>query len=336
MAQYDLSDFNHVNNYLEGIGIPVSNWSRKLMARAALTRGLIVQKKDGTTQTVLSNGKKEYTWKGGRTTFNSRLARRLSTSKDAAAKFLRAYDVPMPEGALFRTNEAELAWDWAQGFLPVVVKPNDGNQGTNVFPGIQTKERFIRGFNQVGNRSSWVRVEEHLPGTEHRCLVVDGKFIAATRRRAASVVGDGRQTIAELVEQKNLDRGPIHISLQLGEIELEVLESAGLTPESIPAEEERVYLRKTSNIHTGGDAIDATDSLTAEEIKVIEDAARRLPGLRLGGFDVLLPRAPEETEIYFIEINQAPMISMHHFPWEGQPRDVAGAIVEAMFPSTNN
>src|SRR5690625_951281 len=152
------------------------------MARAALTRGLIVQKKDGTTQTILSNGKKEYTWKGGRTSFNSRLARRLSTSKDAAAKFLRAYDVPMPEGALFRTNEAELAWDWAQGFLPVVVKPNDGNQGTNVFPGIQTKERFIRGFNQVGNRSSWVRVEEHLPGTEHRCLGIAVTLLGPTRR----------------------------------------------------------------------------------------------------------------------------------------------------------
>jgi len=331
---YDLSKYDHVDDFLRGLGIEYANWSRKLMTKAALDRGLEVRKVESQRPIIISDGRNEYTWRGGNTTFNHDLARRLSNRKDATSKLLRSYGFSFPEGALFTSEESVKAWEWAQKLLPVVVKLNDGNQGRQVFVGIETRADFEQAFARVGEQSQWVVVEEMLPGTEHRCLVVNNKLVAVTRRRAASVVGDGNKTIAELVEEKNIDRGPIHIPLDLGATELDVLHSRGQSPDTVPHEGERVYLRRTSNIHTGGDAIDATDSLSRQEVSHIERLSRRFPGLRLGGFDVLLPRGPGEEGIHFIEINQAPMISMHHFPWEGEPRDVAGAIVDAMFPET--
>lgn len=83
------------------------------------------------------------------------------------------------------------------------------------------------------------------------------------------------------------------------------------------------------NIHAGGDAIDATSDITRAERAQIERAVRAIPGLRLVGLDVLLPRGPEDSEVIIIEINHAPMISMHLFPWEGRRRNVARPIMDA-------
>lgn len=71
---------------------------------------------------------------------------------------------------------------------------------------------------------------------------------------------------------------------------------------------------------------------------MIERAARSISGLRVAGFDVLLPRGKqiEGVKASILEINANPMISMHHFPWEGSPRDVATAVLDSMFPKTKN
>lgn len=305
------------------------------MVRECLDRDLQVAPGRGDRSILISDGSREFSWNGGRTTFNTRLARRLTRLKDATSKLLRSFDLPFAENALFEATELESAWLWAQQILPVVVKPNDGRQGRAVFLGIDSKEEFDTAFATVAEQASGrVLVEEFLPGTEHRCLVVRNRLVAVTQRRAASVKGDGQRTIKELVDAKNTQREPIHLPLALGQTELAHLEATSRDPDTVPLEGERVYLRRTSNLHTGGDAIDATGTLSIDEVELVETAARRMPGLRLAGIDVLLPRGQGESEVRFIEINDGPMISMHHFPWEGESQNVAGAILDAMFSTT--
>lgn len=95
-----------------------------------------------------------------------------------------------------------------------------------------------------------------------------------------------------------------------------------------------MYLRGTSNIHAGGDAIDATAEVTREQKLLIEKAAGAIPGLQVVRLDVLLPRTKGDSELTIVEMNHAPMISMHHFPWVGRRRNVSSAIMDAMFPGT--
>lgn len=331
--QHDVSSYSHIDEYLESQRVVLTGWSQRLIAKAALDRGLAVGQGRSPKVTVLRDGKRCHTWEGGATTFNTRLAKRTVRRKETTSKLLRSFGIPFPENASFLPDEITAAWSWAEAILPVVVKPNAGRQGRSVFVNISTLEEFSRAFNAVAsNNGERVLVEQMLPGVEHRCLVLNNKVIAVTRRRAASVVGDGERSIRDLVDHKNQFREPIHLPLELGDVEVAYLREHGFTLESVPAAGDVVALRGTSNLHTGGDAIDATGTLSEGEIQTIEAAARRIPGLRLAGFDVLLPRGTERGEIGFIEINDSPMISMHHFPWEGESRDVAGAIVEAMFP----
>ncbi|WBL19772.1 hypothetical protein [Citricoccus sp. NR2] len=200
--------------------------------------------------------------------------------------------------------------------------------------GIETWEEFQEAFGQVSSDRGRVLVEQFRPGTEHRCLVVDNKLIAVTRRRPASVLGDGTSSIEELVTAKNQNRGPIHIKLKTGPREVQYLAKQGLSLSSVPEEGVRVFLTGASNIHAGGDAIDATEDISASEKRFIERASRVIPGLRLAGFDVLLPRFGVQAEPSIIEVNHSPMTSMHHLPWEGKKRNVSAAIMDAMFPLT--
>lgn len=175
-------------------------------------------------------------------------------------------------------------------------------------------------------------MEQFLGGVEHRVLLVDNKIVAVTRRIPANVVGDGCSTIEELVEEKNRDRGIIHKPLAINHETSRVIEKQSMVLSSVPDFGQRVYLRSTSNLHTGGDAVDATDELGVEERELAERATRAVPGLRLAGLDLLVS-TQAGTSSSVLEINSNPMISMHHFPMEGSPRDAAARVLDAMFPS---
>lgn len=101
---------------------------------------------------------------------------------------------------------------------------------------------------------------------------------------------------------------------------------------SAPFERQKIHPRKTSNIHRGADAVDATDELHEHERRsVVDEAARVVPGPLVADFDLLIPRRLGEGDPAILEVNPFSMISMCHFPADGQSRDVVASIVDAMF-----
>ena len=148
----------------------------------------------------------------------------------------------------------------------------------------------------------------------------------------ANVKGDGVSTINQLVNEKNKERNrkknPRHKKLKIDDESLRVLRRQNFDLDSVPKEGQVVYLRENSNVSTGGDAIDVTDTIDDVIKKTIASAAATIPGLKVCGIDVII----NEDGYYILEINSWSMLSMHHYPWEGKPRNVIGQLVEAMFP----
>lgn len=310
------------------------NWSDRAIIAAALERGVEVSKDTDRDRIVLTHDGRRHWWRDGLSSLNTRLAMRVAKNKDVLSALLLDRRLPVLRNQVFGEVDLERAWVWAQLFESVVIKPADATGGRLVFVDISTKNDFQRAFEAVAERTGRVLVEEFRSGTEYRFLVVRNKVIAVAQRRPACVIGDGKRTVAQLVEGKNSQRwrAPSHKKLRLGEPELEQLHADGRGGRTVPAEGEVIYLRSTSNIHTGGDAIDCTDTIDPEYFKIVQRAARALPGGVLLGFDVLLP-AEGEGQLGIIEINTGPMISMHHLPWKGTARNAGGAIIEAMFPA---
>lgn len=326
--------YRAARKHMRDIGIKAPYWNNMVIVAEALDRGIDVSTIRSGRRMVLKHGGKKHFWLLGRSSLNTKLAIKCTELKEVTSSLLRSAGVDAPENAVFGAEDAKRAWRWAEALLPVVVKPNDGLMGRDVHVDIRTWSSFQRAFNRVAATGATVLVERFDRGRDHRVLVVDGKVVAATHRTPANVVGDGSSTVEELVAVKNADRGVVHKKLVLDGTAAEHLQRQNLAFGSVIPEGERVLLRGNANLSTGGDVVDATDSLTGYEIDHIEKAASALPDLRVGGFDVLLPREPGDGSPTIIEVNSNPMISGHHFPWVGQSRDAAGAILNVMFPIT--
>ncbi|MDS8639110.1 bifunctional glutamate--cysteine ligase/glutathione synthetase, partial [Streptococcus pneumoniae] len=128
-------------------------------------------------------------------------------------------------------------------------------------------ESYRKALEIAFSEDAAVLVEEFIAGTEYRFFVLDGQCEAVLLRVAANVVGDGQHTVRELVAIKNDNplrgrdhRSPLEI-IELGDIELLMLDQQGYGPDDILPAGVKVDLRRNSNISTGGDSIDVTESM---------------------------------------------------------------------------
>jgi cyanophycin synthetase len=273
------------------------------------------------------------------TSLTSAIAVDLCQEKLLTNHMLRRVGVPVPDGRI--TSSAEETWEAAQAIgLPVVIKPAEGNQGNGVSVNLSERERIFEAFaiaRQFGNAAL---VERYIEGDDYRLLVVNGKLVAAARREPAQIVGDGRHTVAELVDILNQDpkRRPGHSSvlsrIDVNESVMQALSMQAMDLSSVPALGQQVKLRRNSNLSTGGTATDVTDEVHSSNARLAELAAQIL-ALDVAGIDIVccdISRSLAEQNGAIVEVNAAPGLRMHLQPTYGQPRDVGAPIVEMLYP----
>ncbi|MBP7286616.1 MAG: cyanophycin synthetase [Nannocystaceae bacterium] len=263
----------------------------------------------------------------------------IASDKELTNKILADLGLPVPKQHVVRS--AERAADAARrlGF-PVVVKPLDANHGRGVSIDLGDEDAVRLAFEKAQEHSRHVIVETYITGFDHRMLVVNGELIAVAKRVPGHVIGDGEHTIEQLVEQVNADprRGIGHekvlTRIELDHQAMRLLEQAGLTPESVLPAGQTFYLRSTGNLSTGGTAIDLTDAVHPDNREVAVRAARGI-GLDVAGIDFIIPDISESHRVSggaICEVNAAPGFRMHVSPTEGTPRDVAGPVIDMLFP----
>ncbi|MBS0228045.1 MAG: cyanophycin synthetase [Proteobacteria bacterium] len=309
------------------------------LVRAAVDRGIPWMRLNEQSLVQLGYGKYQQRIQATVTGRTPHIAVELAGDKEETNKILGTLGLPVPRQELVQSADA--AWRAARRLDgPVVLKPYNGNHGRGITINV-TEEADIRaGFEAAREHSRSVIVETYMQGEDHRLLVVNGELIAATMRTPGHVVGDGKSTIAALVDVVNSDprRGVGHEKV-LTRIKLDreaelMMERKGYTAESVPTEGEVVYLRSTANLSTGGTATDVTDIIHPDNRAMAERAVRAI-GLDVGGVDFLSPNIAESykrTGGGICEVNAAPGFRMHIAPSEGTPRDAAGPVIDMLFP----
>ncbi len=293
-----------------------------------LTRGSLVQFGWGSRQRRIQAAEIDST---------SAVAESIGQDKDLTKRLLHAAGVPVPLGQ--PVNTLEEAWEVALKVgLPVVVKPQDGNQGKGVTVNITDRAQLEEAYKNAADYGT-VMVERFLPGHDFRLLVVGDQLVAAARREPPQVLGDGQHTVRELVDQVNLDprRGEGHATsltkIRLDDIAVARLAAQNLTPDSVPPKGQRVILRNNANLSTGGTATDVTDDVHPE-VAARAVAAAQMVGLHICGVDMVAEtvlRPLEEQGGGFVEVNAAPGLRMHLAPSYGKPRNVGQAMVDRLF-----
>ncbi len=293
-----------------------------------LTQGSLVQFGWGSRQRRIQAAEVDAT---------SAVAESIAQDKDLTKKLLLAAGVPVPYGR--PVSDVDEAWAVACEIgLPVVVKPQDGNQGKGVTVNIVNREHLeiaYRTAAEIGN----VMVERFLPGSDYRLLVVGDRMVAAARRDPPQVLGDGEHTVRQLVDRVNADpkRSDGHSTsltkIRFDDIAVARLGEQGLTPESVPAKGRRVVLRNNANLSTGGTATDVTDSVHPELAARAVTAAQTI-GLHICGVDVVCEsvlRPLEEQGGGVVEVNAAPGLRMHLTPSYGKGRPVGEAMIAKLY-----
>ncbi|HMQ02645.1 MAG TPA: cyanophycin synthetase [Pyrinomonadaceae bacterium] len=263
----------------------------------------------------------------------------IAGNKHATKTLLGDMGVPVPKGYRIRDVE-DLEETLKSVGYPAVIKPLDGNHGKGATVGVKTLEDALSAWEKAKEYSRWVIVEQQLQGADFRALVVNNRLIAVAERVPAHVVGDGKKTIEQLIEETNQDprRGYGHenvlTQIDIDNQTLRCVRKAGYQPDSILPKGERLFLKTTANISTGGTAIDVTDEVHPENVFLFERIARII-GLDVAGIDVIAPNVSEplrESGGGIIEVNAAPGFRMHLAPSEGIGRNVAEHVIDMLFP----
>ncbi|MBD2607845.1 acetate--CoA ligase family protein [Scytonema hofmannii FACHB-248] len=290
-------------------------------------------------------GKKQV--RGVATTFDcdAHLDSDFSTRKDDCKAFLNTLGFPVPQGDIVTTEREALGVAREIGY-PVAIKPVVGHKGIGVTADVQDSRELEAAFERSlkaipENEPTRIIVEKSISGADFRLLCVNGKFVAATERRPASVVGDGNSTIAELIRDENrkparLDTPTSPMSKIQSDEAMELyLDEQRLSLDSVIEKDRTVYLRKVANLSAGGVSIDATRTIHDENIILAQDIAQHFR-LTCLGIDVITPsldKSWKEGNFAILEINAAPGILMHLNPAVGESVDVPSHILETFFES---
>jgi len=310
---------------------------------AAVRRGIPYSRMTSGSMVRFGWGSKQRRIQAAEIDATSAISEAIAQDKQLTKRLLASAGVPVPAGRA--VSDAEDAWAAAQEIgLPVVVKPLDGNQGKGVTVNITGREQLLKAYAVASQFRDRILVERYMPGNDYRLLVVGDKLVAAARREPPTVVGDGKRSISQLVDQVNQDprRGSGHSTsltkIRFDDIARGCLASQGLSAESVPTKGQRVYLRNNANLSTGGSATDVTDDVHPD-VAARAVAAAHMVGLDICGVDVVtdsILRPLEQQGGGVVEVNAAPGLRMHLAPSFGKGRPVGEAIVSTLFKNGQN
>ncbi|MFT5044246.1 MAG: cyanophycin synthetase [Porticoccaceae bacterium] len=309
------------------------------LVRAAEERGIPWLRLNNQSLVQFGHGRHQQRIQATTTSKTSNIAVELASDKEETNTILRDLGLPVPDQRIVRSSsDAKRA---AQRIgTPVVMKPLAGNHGRGVSVNLNTADEIEAAFEIASQHGRNVVVESFIDGYDHRLLVINGKLIAAAKRMPGHVVGDGTHTIEELLSIVNQDprRGFGHekvlTRLEMDDQAEKLLSQLGYDVHTVAPAGEVVFLRSTANLSTGGVAIDVTDIIHPDNVAMAERTINAI-GLDIGGVDFLtddITQSYRDTGGGICEVNAGPGFRMHVAPSEGTPRDVAGPVLDMLFP----
>lgn len=266
----------------------------------------------------------------------------IAGNKELTKQLLSEARIPAPKGLVI--NEVEKLEEAIEYIgYPIVIKPLNANQGKGAITNIVNFEDALKSFQLAQQFSKEVIVEKYIHGYDFRVLIVDNKMVAAAKRTPAAIVGNGRNTIQELINLVNAQpqRGNGHecilTTIKLDDDTDAMLTKHGYTLQTVLPAGQEVWLKSTANLSTGGTATNITAEVHQDNITLLERAARII-GLDVCGIDVMAPTLSTlivENGGAIIEINAAPGLRMHLQPLSGQSINVAAPIMDMLFKNNN-
>ncbi|MFJ5295379.1 N-acetylglutaminylglutamine synthetase [Pseudomonas sp. NPDC088368] len=249
----------------------------------------------------------------------------LCQDKRLTNKVLKAAGLELPVQQLAGNADDNLAF--LDEHERIVVKPVDGEQGQGVAVDLRTIEDVQAAVERARQFDSRVLLESFHDGFDLRIVVIGFDVVAAAIRRPAEIMGDGRHTIGQLIEAQSRRRAAAtggESKIPMDDETRRTVEDAGFTFDSVLPADQRLAVRRTANLHTGG----CLEDVTAILHPVLKDAAIRAAralDIPVVGLDLMVPAA-DQPDYVFIEANERCGLANH------EPQPTAERFVDLLFP----
>lgn len=281
------------------------------------------------------NGHKEFVIEGNKTDRDSYIFPIITDDKYTAKMIMAEHGINVPKAILLdKDMDSEDIENLVSQFYNsrIVIKPRNTNYGIGitVFSKPATKKQILNAIDYAFKFDTNVLVEQYQKGMEYRFLVIDGKCLSVAHRRAASVVGDGKSTIEELIKMKNKEdwHALTGTPVKMDEPVIEYLKLQNLNLKSIPSKGRRITLRSNSNCSTGGESVDYTDTMPTKFKKIAEKAAKAFNG-KICGVDIIIEDFNKDSYA-IIEINDNPGYSINEWPYEGKGERIGLSVLNLL------
>lgn len=313
--------------------------STQAIVDEALSRGIPYKRLNNSSFVLFGQGIYQKKIRATITSSTSHMGVEIACDKNETKQILKSAYIPTPSSELISEDE-DLENTVSQIGYPLVIKPINGNHGRGITINIQNIEQAKEAFKLAKEISEDVLVEKYLEGCDFRFLVINFKLVAVAKRTPAQIIGNGKSTIAQLIEETNCDpnRGEGHekilTKIKADKLTQDILSQKNYTLETVPAEGETVTLKDTANISTGGTATDVTHLVHPANVFMAERIAKLL-NIDICGIDVMAKTIDEPITNEnggILEVNACPGFRMHLFPSCGKPRNVASHVVEMLYP----
>jgi D-alanine-D-alanine ligase-like ATP-grasp enzyme len=207
------------------------------------------------------------------------------------------------------------------------VKPARGEGGEGVTVGVVDAEGLATALEEARAVCPDVVLEQRCDGDDVRIVVIGAEVVAASVRRPPAVVGNGRDTVGQLLDALNRARaeepgGSSEVPVDRRTVTVVQAEDWDLS--DVPPAGEVVALRRTANVHTGGTIHDVTAELHPELAAVAVRAAEAI-GIPVLGVDLMVD-AVDKPEYVVIEANEQPGLANH------EPQPTAQRFLDLLFP----
>lgn len=279
------------------------------------------------------------------TSLVSHQARRACSSRYTLRNYLKASDLPVPEGRVFSVEQVQNAVEYQlQLGAPVTVRPIAGRAPRGFSSGISTDDQLAHAWENVAAACSalpatqrQVLVERHKPGLDLRLYVVGEEVPAAVVRVPFYAVGDGQSTVLELHKNlmDELEAGA-YLTPPSSEQTQSLLARWDISASHVPGVGEIVPLSETTSAGPGSAiTVDVAHVIAPELKQLAVDAMWALPGLSAAGVDLRVHEVSEPEEAVITGVDPAADFSEFRYPTYGKYRRVSLDIIGHMVQQAN-
>lgn len=275
----------------------------------------------------LSYGGRSVACRESLTALTTAIAMSICDDKRVTRRIVKTAGVKVPEQ--ITVDEEDTARAFLGRYGSVVVKPARGEQGRGIAVGLTNWDDTRVAIDYARTLSNEVILEEFVEGVDLRIIVINYRVVAAAIRKPATIIGNGKSTVRELIERQTKRR----LAATGGESAIPMdaetercLAVAGYGYDDIPETDASIAVRKTANLHTGGTIHDVTGILHRALIDAAVSAAKAIE-IPVTGIDFIV-KTPTEPTYWFIEANERPGLANH------EPQPTAARFIDLLFPQT--